>query len=367
MIIDSIRIHRVRMPLLCPFRTAYGDGHAIESVLVEMTSGDLAGWGEATPWESPLYSAEWAAGVYILVRDWLAPRIVGHEIKSSGELQQNLAAFKGNTFAKACLDQAWWDLQARLLKTPLWKLLGGASDTVAVGADFGVMENLEALLEAVGHAFKSGYKRVKLKIRPGWDLEIVRAVREAFPKGVFHVDCNSGYRLQNSGLFQALDEFALAMIEQPLAHDDLVDHAKLQRRIRTPICLDESITSLEKAAQAMAIGACRWINLKPGRVGGTTQAVRILRIAEEAGVPCWIGGMLESALGASHCLALATLPNVRYPSDVFPSRRFYEKDLGWPELELSGPSQMRAFQGDGIGCSPEPAQLRALALESCQL
>lgn len=365
--IETIEIYRVSMPLVYPFRTAFGDAEVIDSVLVKMQSGGLAGWGEAAPWGSPLYSAEWAAGVYLLVRDWLAPQLLGKEIESGEQLQERLRPFKGNPFAKASLDLAWWDLHAQQQNVPLWKLLGGLSDTAEVGADFGVMETLDALLEEIRKAVAAGYKRVKLKFRPGWELDMVRAVRSAFPKTVFHVDCNSGYRLEDTALFEALDDFDLAMIEQPLGHDDLLDHAKLQQRIRTPICLDESITSPKKAEQAIEIGACRWINIKPGRVGGITPAVEILRIAERAGIPCWIGGMLESAIGAAHCLALATLSNIHYPSDLFPTSRFYTRDLADRDIVLSGPSQITAFEGPGIGCVPDAGRLRAMTVESCRL
>lgn len=365
--IESIEIFRVAMPLVYPFRTAFGDTHVVESILVKMSSGATSGWGESAPWAAPLYSGEWAAGAYILVRDWLAPKLLGQEIKSGEELQTILSPFKGNQFAKASLDLAWWDLHARRQKTPLWKLLGGKTDIVEVGADFGVMENFAVLLEAIEGAVRTGFKRVKLKFRPGWDLSMVRAVRAAFPKLVIHVDCNSGYRFKDLEIFQRLDELNLAMIEQPLEHDDLLDHARLQQKIKTPICLDESITSPEKATQAIEIGACRWINIKPGRVGGITPALQILRSAEERRVPCWIGGMLESSIGASHCIALATLPNIHYPSDIFPTNRFYKRDLGHPEIQLSGPSQIRAFNGEGIACGPEEDQLRALSLESCEV
>lgn len=365
--IEAIDIYRVAMPLIYPFRTGMGDASVIESVLVKMTSAGVEGWGEATPWATPNYSPEWAAGVYILARDFLAPRLIGEDLGSGEQLQEKLAAFKGNPFAKASLDLAWWDLEARWQQKPLWKLLGGLSDTVEVGADFGVMETLGALLRAIEGALQEGFKRVKLKFRPGWELDMVRAVRKAFPDTVFHVDCNSAYTLCDAALFEALDDFDLAMLEQPLNHDDLLDHATLQKRIRTPICLDESITSPEKARKAIEIGACRWINIKPGRVGGVTQALKILRIAEQGGISCWIGGMLESAVGGSHCVALATLSNIKYPSDIFPSRRLFKEDLGRPEAELCGPSQIRAFAGPGIGCAPDPKQLAAQTVERCHL
>jgi len=365
--IDFIQIYHVAMPLLYPWRTAYGDDYVIESVLVQMRSGGVMGWGEATPLASPNYSAEWAAGVYLLVRDWLAPRLIDQEIESAVQLQERLAGFKGNHFAKASLDSAWWDLQAKLTGAPLWMLLGGSSRTVVVGADFGVMDSIDALIEAVGGAVHSGFKRVKLKFRPQWDLEVVREVRSAFPELVLHVDCNSAYRLSDHKVFEALDPLGLAMIEQPLAHDDLLDHAKLQRMIQTPICLDESLVSPEKARKAIETGAARYFNIKPGRVGGVTRAVEIVKIAERAAIPCWIGGMLESAIGASHCLALATLANIKYPSDIFPSRRYFKKDLAYPELELSGRSQMTTSLAPGIGCSPDEELLAAQTLESAQI
>lgn len=365
--IESIGIYRVAMPLLYPWRTAYGEDYVIESVLVRMTSGDFTGWGEASPLAAPTYSPEWAAGVYLLVRDCLAPRLLGQDIASGDQLQQRLSAFKGNNFAKASLDTAWWDLHAQGAGQPLWKLLGGSSPIVEVGADFGVMDTIDALLRAVEGAVTSGFKRVKLKFRPQWDLNVVRAVRTSFPRLVFHIDCNSGYCLDDYDLFQALEPFDLAMIEQPLAHDDLMDHAKLQRKLTIPICLDESLVSKEKALKAIELGAARYFNVKPGRVGGITPAVKIMDSAERAGIPCWIGGMLESAVGASHCLALATLPNIQYPSDIFPSRRYYAKDLARPELELSGPSQMTALPGAGIGCAPDEAALAAQTVESAQL
>ena len=367
MVIETVSIYRVAMPLVYPFRTSFGDTDVVEGVLVKMADGECVGWGEATPWAAPLYSAEWAGGAYAVLRDWLAPAILGQQVDSGDELQEILSPFKGNFFAKSALDLAWWDLEARRRCQPLWRLLGGLSDTAEVGADFGVMESIEALLDAIARAVDAGFTRVKLKIRTGWDVNVLRAVREVFPETMFHVDANSGYRLQDVALFQALDEYRLAMIEQPLGHDDLLDHAQLQKVLRTPICLDESVTSVDRAVQAIELGACRWINIKPGRVGGLTPALRILRAAEKANVPCWIGGMLESSVGSSHCQALATLPNVKYPSDVFPSRRFYAHDLGCFERELSGPSQIRAFEGPGIGCVPDEGRLRASTIESCSL
>ncbi|HEY3415532.1 MAG TPA: o-succinylbenzoate synthase [Armatimonadota bacterium] len=362
--IDAIALYRVAMPLVYPFATAYGSDDAIESVLVRLTSGGVEGWGESSPMRNPHYSPEWAAGIFLLLREVLAPRLLGEEIATGAELQARLGAVKGNFFAKAALDTAWWDLHARLRGEPLWQTLGGGSPTVTVGADFGVMDTLDMLVRAIGTAVDAGFQRVKLKFRPGWDLEMVRTVRAAFPDTVFHVDCNSGYRLADLPIFQQLDRYNLAMIEQPLMYDDLLDTAALQREIATPICLDESITSVDKARQAIEIGACRWVNIKPGRVGGLTPALAIHNLCADAGIPCWIGGMLESAVGASHCLALATLPNIKYPSDVFPSSRFYREDLATPEIALSSPSHITASSAPGIGVEPHPERLAACTVEN---
>src|SRR5262245_58836799 len=256
------------MPLVYPFRTAYGEDSVVQSVLVKMTSGQRCGWGESSPLAAPAYSPEWAAGIFAVTRRWLAPRLVGQEIASGEQLQQLLSCFKGNYFAKAGLDLAWWDLYAQKQGKPLYRVLGGQRDTVVVGADFGAMETIDALLAKIREAVAAGFERVKLKFRPGWDLAMVRAVRRAFPDTVFHIDCNSGYRIEDAPLFQALDEFGLAMYEQPLNYDDLLVHAALQKMVRTPICLDESITSVDKTRKALALCACRYINVKPGRVGG---------------------------------------------------------------------------------------------------
>jgi o-succinylbenzoate synthase len=366
--IDRIDLFHVAMPLVYPFRTAYGDEYTIESVLVRMASGDAYGWGEATPGRLPIYCNEWAAGVFAIERDHLAPRLIGQEIGSGAELQAALSSFKGNYFAKAGLDLAWWDLYACMQGRPLWEVLGGGGPTTAVGADFGVMETVDALLEEIAKAKAAGFRRVKLKFRPGWDVAMVARVRDAFPDLPVHVDCNSAYRLDALSMFQELDAHGLAMIEQPLAHDDLVDHATLQNAIDTPVCLDESIVSVDRARKAIEIGACGWINIKPGRVGGLTNAVAIHNLCQEGGIPCWVGGMLESAVGQSHNLALATLPNFRYPADVFPSDRFYVPDLAEPEITLSGPSEMTCLsEVAGIGREPHPGRLKEQMLASATI
>ena len=339
--IDRIDLYHVAMPLKSPWRTAYGEDATIESVLCRLVSGSLDAWGEASPLAAPCYSPEWAGGVFAVCRDWMGPALLGQDLTAGGELQRRLAHFKGNPFAKAVFDTAWWSLESKRTNQPLAKLVGGDRTMVSVGADFSVMDSLDELLAAVGEAVDASFRRIKLKFRPGWDRDMLTAVREKFPKVTTHIDCNGGYKLNELPLFQWLDEQGLAMIEQPLRHDDVVDHAALQKAIKTPVCLDESITSLDLLRTALKLGACKYLNIKPGRVGGLTVARQIHDLCQAARIPCWVGGMLESATGANHCLALATLNNFAYPADIFPSERFYEEDLSDPPITLIR---------DGDGC-----------------
>ncbi|QDU09320.1 o-succinylbenzoate synthase [Gimesia aquarii] len=346
--IERIELFHVAMPLIYPWRTAYGEDAAIHSVLCHMTSGSVEGWGESTPLAAPCYSPEWAGGVFHTVSEWLAPAVIGQEIDSGEDLQKKLSLYKGNPFAKAALDNAWWSLHSRKKDVLLHVALGATRNEVPVGADFGVMDHLDDLIEEVGTAVEQNFPRIKLKFRPGWDIPMLKAVRSSFPEATFHIDCNSGYRIQDTALFQAIDEFELAMIEQPLQHDDLTDHAQLQKIIKTPVCLDESITHPGRAQQAVTLKSCRYINIKPGRVGGLTNAVKIHDLCQEAEIPCWVGGMLESATGASHCTALAMLDNFTYPADIFPSEKYYHEELAEFPLRLSnndlGVPSVKAFE-----------------------
>ena len=362
--IDAIDVYRVHMPLVYPFRTAFGNDESIESILVRLRSGDAFGWGESSPWRMPAYSAECAAGCLLFIREFLAPLILEQDVSSGEQLQTLLAPVKRNEFAKAALDLAWWDLHARQCGQPLWQVLGGTRTEVEVGADFGIMETIDDLVRTVGDALDAGFKRVKLKYRPGWELNMICRVREAFPEAVLHVDCNSAYTLDDIDMLRELDQYGLAMIEQPLMHDDLIDHATLQKQLRTPVCLDESITSAAKARKAIAAGACGWVNIKPSRVGGLTSAVAVHNVCQDAGIPCWVGGMLESSVGAHHCLALATLPNFKYPSDIFPTERFYSQDLSDPPVLLSSPSVITAPDKPGCGAEPNAERLAVQTIES---
>ncbi len=330
--VDRVDIHEVAMPLLSPWRTSYGRDDAIHSLVVGVTSGDVQAWGEATPFERPEYSAEWAHGGLDLLSSCLAPAVVGREFDAAADVRVTLARYKGNPFAKAALETACWALEAALAGRSLRELLGGRHEAVEVGADFPVMDSFDELVRAIGGAVDHGFRRVKLKFRRGWDLPMLQAVRSDFPDLAIHVDCNNAFSLDDIALLRGLDRFDLVMVEQPLDHDDLHDHAALARMIDTPICLDESITTERRARLAVELGSCRWVNIKPGRVGGLAAAVAIHDLLRDAGVPCWVGGNLESAIGAGIATAFATLDNIGYPADIFPTSRLYPEDLAATEV-----------------------------------
>lgn len=367
MVIESIRILRIENPLIYPFRTAFGDNHSIQAVLIQLSCNGVYGWGESASWSMPFYSPECAASQFIISRDFIAPLLLNQDIGSGQELQDLLRAIKGNYFAKAGFDLAWWDLYARHKRQPLWKILGGNQPIVDAGADFGVMDSVKDLLNEIAKAKDQGYKRVKLKYRPGWELNMLKEVRDKFPDMPIHIDCNSAYSLDDIEMFKELDNYQLTMIEQPLAYDDLIDHSKLQYQLKTPVCLDESIVSIDKARKAIQIGACRWINIKLGRTGGITNALEINQHCEKSNIPCWVGGMAESAFGASHNIAFATLSNIKYPSDIFPTSRFFYRDLGLPAIKHSNPSQFQSSEEPGIGIIPDEEYLGKVILEECFL
>jgi O-succinylbenzoate synthase len=343
--IDRLDIHHVRLPLIKPWRTAYGEDADVESVLIKAYSGNVAAWVETTPLAQPTYCNEWAGGVACTIENVLAPRIIGRDWETPELLGEMMGMFRGNSFAKAGCDNAWWALQAKIEGVPLRKLLGAQRDEIEFGHDFGVEDTIDILLAEIDDAVREGYPRIKLKIRPGWDLDVIQTVRSHWPDHIFHVDCNSGYTLDDLDLFRQLDKLNLAMFEQPLCNEDLADHAELQRQVNTPVCLDESIRNLWSAQQAIKLGSCRVINIKPGRVGGLTTAKAIHDLAEENGIPCWVGGMLESAVGVSMLVELATLSNFTYPNDVIPSERLYKQDLTDPEVTASRVGIIRASTG----------------------
>jgi o-succinylbenzoate synthase len=359
MIIDGIDVYWVRIPLAFVWKTSYADQRVTDTVLVRMQSGGHHAWGESCPPYYPSYSAEHTLATFHTVRELLAPRIIGQDIEAARDLLARIEFVKGNQFARAALEIAWWVLEAKRQGVPLHTALGGKGDTVRVGADFGIQDSLDTLMHKIQGAIDAGFPRIKLKFRPGWDLDMVAAVRSTFPTFTFHVDCNAAYTLADAALFRALDRHRLAMIEQPLADDgmSLIAHAELQQQLETPVCIDESGHSLEHVRAAIRLGSCRVVNIKMARVGGLTASRDIQALCAEHGIPCWVGGMLESAIGGAICAELATLPNFTYPGDIFPSSYFYDNDLGKPELVMAGPGIVATSRVPGIPQAPDPELL----------
>ncbi len=356
MLIERIDVYRVRIPTAINFRTSYGDHLATDTLLVRMEGAGHHAWGESCPPWFPGYSSEYTGAAFLTVREHMAPRVIGHQLDSAEALLERIAFVKGNEFARSALEIPWWVLEAKRRGVPLHQALGGKGDRVRVGADFGVQDSLDLLMEKIQGAVDAGFPRIKLKFRPGWDGKMVDAVRGTFPDVTVHIDCNAAYTLADADQFRALDRYRLAMIEQPLADDglSLVHHAELQKRIETPICLDESAQSLAHVRAAIRLGACRVINIKMGRVGGLTASRAIQALCGEHGIPCWVGGMLESAIGGQICAELATLWNFTYPGDIFPSSYFYTNDVGKPEIALCGPGEVATSTVPGIAQEPDP-------------
>lgn len=364
--IDSIGLFHVALPLRGPVETAGRRLDTLETVLLRMRSGDTAGWGEASPGNAPLAGAEWAAGVFACLRDWLAPALKGQWIESGDQLAERLAPFRGNRFAKAALDTAWWDLSARKQGRPLHETLGGERTDLEVGLTFDQMQSLDDLLAAVGEGFESGYARVRLMMRPDWNVSIVDWVRKEFPTERLHVDFEAALGLGHLEMLHRLDDFFLEMIEQPLGADDFVGHRGLQAAVRTPVCLHEGITTVEQADIALDLESCKYVNLEPGRVGGLTPALAIHDACQENSVACFAGAMPQSAIGGRIGLALAAKPNCTYPADFFPSDQLLEQDLAEPLLpardQTDGKMRVRLWSEPGLGVEPQPELLERFCI-----
>ncbi len=349
LVIERIELRTVRLPLNEPFETSFGRIDSRLIFLVAVNGGGETGWGEVVAAEEPLYSYETVGTALHVIRDYLAPAILGEPLRDISDLAQRLAPFRGHNMAKAGLELAFMDLLARLKCQSLSTLIGGTRERIPVGVSLGIQPSLDHLLERVDRYLALGYQRIKLKIKPGWDIEIVREVRRQNPDILLSVDANAAYTLADVDHLRQLDDFNLLMIEQPLEYDDLVDHAQLQSKLSTAICLDESITGINRAKQALDLGSCRIINIKIGRVGGYSQAVGIHDLCYARGIPVWCGGMLESGIGRAHNIALASLPGFVLPGDISASARYFARDLIVPEVTVARDGTVIAPLGPGLG------------------
>jgi O-succinylbenzoate synthase len=368
--IDGIEIFHVALPLVRPMVTPLGQWERLETVLVALESQGVVGWGEASPGNAPVWGPDWAGSVYRCLADWIAPALVGQSFDRGAELQEHLVRLQGNRYAKAAVDCAWWDLEARLQGKPLHQVLGGQTDRLPLGISFDKMPDIELLLEAIRRAFEAGYSRVELKFRPGWEVSMVHMVRQEFPTEQIHIDVEGDLRLSHMEMLCRLDDFMLAMIEQPLPPYDLVGHAMIQDTIRTPICLAESITCPEEAEIALELKSGRYINLEPGRVGGLTPALQIHDACADVHVGCRLGAMPQTAIGTAIGLALGTKPNFTYPADFFPPEDLLADDLAEPiRLERSPEGHLLAVLSDqpGIGRQPDRQKLQSWTVHYSRL
>ncbi len=357
--IDAVEVRLVRMPLVEPFETSLWRVDSRLVFLVRLEAEGVAGWGEVVALEWPLYSYETVATARHVIVEFFAPAILKGAVASLADLAARLAAFRGHPMARAGLELAYTDLVARLRGEPLFRVLGGERERVPVGVSLGIQPTLEALLDQVDKHVALGYRRIKLKIRPGWDRDVVAEVRRRHSTIPLSVDANAAYTLADRAHLKTMDTSGLLMIEQPLQHDDLLDHAELQKELVTDICLDESITGLRRTAEALDLGSCRIVNMKVGRVGGYSQALPIHDLCRSKGVPLWCGGMLESGIGRAHNIALASLPGFTLPGDISASGRYFVRDIICPEVELNMDGTVTVPRGAGLGFEVDVAYVQS--------
>ena len=339
----------VRLPLNEPFETSFGSIDSRLIFLVRLEADGLSGWGEVVAAEAPRYSYETVGTACHVIRDFLAPALLSRPLTNVRDLAARFAPFRGHNMAKAGLELAYMDLLAKAGGQSLSQLIGGTLTRIPVGVSLGIQPTIDRLLDRVDQYLRLGYQRIKLKIKPGWDVDVVREVRRQHSEILLSVDANSAYTLEDERHLQALDDFGLLMIEQPLDHDDLIDHAKLQSALATPICLDESITSVRRAEHALELGSCRTINIKIGRVGGYSQALGIHDLCYSEGIPVWCGGMLESGIGRAHNIALASLPGFSLPGDISASSRYFKRDVITPEVFVDENGTVKVPRAPGLG------------------
>ncbi|MEA2476520.1 MAG: o-succinylbenzoate synthase [Actinomycetota bacterium] len=357
--ITGVELRRIDLPLVRPFRTSFGTQTERDVLLVKVITPEAEGWGECVAGAEPLYSSEYTEAAQQVIESHLLPRLFARGAVNGSDVEPILREIKGHPMAKAALEMAILDAELRSRGESFAEHLGAVHDSVPAGVSVGIMDSITELLDAVSGYLEEGYVRIKLKIEPGWDLEPVRAVRERFGDDLMlQVDANTAYSLADAPHLAKLDEFDLLLIEQPLPEDDIRGHAALAEIVKTPICLDESITSARAAADAIAQGACQIVNIKPGRVGGYLQARSIHDVCAANGVPVWCGGMLETGLGRAANAALAALPNFTLPGDVSASGRYYERDITDPFVLEGG--YIRVPQGPGLGVSPIPEILEEI-------
>jgi o-succinylbenzoate synthase len=353
--VESITIRELHLPLVSFFETSFGRVYSRRILLLTVHSDGMQGWGECVAGEDPYYSSEWIETAWPTIKHYLAPPLFDQPLNTAADAIPLMAKVRAHRMAKAAIENALWDLEARQKQQPLWKLLGGTRREIPCGVSIGIQDSVEQLLQKIETEVAAGYRRIKVKVKPGWDVEIFERIRARWPDILLSCDANSAYTLDQLEHLRKFDQFNLLMIEQPLWNDDIYYHARLQKELRTAICLDESIINARVAAAAVETGACRIVNVKVGRVGGFSEALKIHDVCQSNKVPVWCGGMLETGIGRAQNIALSTLPNFSLPGDVSASRRYWKEDIIEPEVEVSpqGVIPITNKPGTGYRINPE--------------
>jgi len=349
--IEAITLREVHMPLVHFFETSFGRTYSRRILLVTVEGEGLRGWGECVAGEDPFYSSEWIESAWQTMRKYLAPALIGKSVSQGREVPALLNRVRGHRMAKAALENAVWDAEARAKNEPLWKLLGGTRREIPCGVSIGIQDSHQQLMEKIATELAAGYRRIKLKVKPGWDIAVLEKVRSRWSDITLSVDANAAYTLDATEHLREFDQFNLLMIEQPLWNDEINYHARLQKELRTAICLDESIESARAAAFAAEAGACRIVNIKVGRVGGFSEAKKVHDVCQANRIPVWCGGMLETGIGRAHNIALSTLENFSLPGDVSASKRYWKEDIIEPEVEVSRDGLIAIREQAGTGYS----------------
>jgi O-succinylbenzoate synthase len=360
--IERLELRLLRLPLVHFFETSFGRIHDKHFIIVRLEGDGAVGFGECVAEQDPYYSAETNETAWHIIVDFIAPRLLGAVFDHPRDIFPALKAIRGHNMAKAAVEMAAWDVYARQRGEPLGRSLGGTRDRIASGVSIGIQDTLADLAVKVERERAAGYQRIKIKIKPGWDIDAVSMIRDRFGAIPLMVDANAAYTLADAGHLARLDAFDLMMIEQPLDYDDIADHAKLQRRLKTPICLDESIKTVNAGRDAIDAGACRIINIKPGRVGGFAESIRLHDVCAAHGIPVWHGGMLESGIGRAANIHLSTLPNFSLPGDIAASRRYFDPDLIDPPIEVAGDGTIGVPAGPGLGVAINEERLARATL-----
>jgi O-succinylbenzoate synthase len=365
--LHSLTLREIHLPLVTPFETSMDRVLNRRIVLVEAAVDGTSGWGECTAGENPFYSPEDTETAWHVLTSYLWPMLKGKDFTSASDVWPLLEQLRGHNMAKAAIETAIWDAEAKLKNIPLWNLLGGTQQEIPCGVSIGVKDSLDELSASVKKELAAGYQRIKIKIKPGKDLLPVQRVRQDFPRIKLSVDANSAYRAQDLSLLKQLDAYYLMMIEQPLGWDDLFGHVEIQKALQTPICLDECIRTYEQAEAAIALGACKIINIKLGRVGGFHEAKRIHDLCQKHAIPVWCGGMLESGIGRAQNIAMSTLPNFTLPGDVSASARYWHEDIITPEVTVTPHGTIKVPTAPGIAFAPRPDRIATLTARTLHL